>query len=325
MKKLKLKSSSIYWLYLVIVFSVQIFFLDINKAHATTFIFDPAQKVIGVGGEFKIDLFVEVNDEKINVVGGVLKYPESLIEVVDLSIGNSIISLWIENPEDVGGKVVFSGVIPGGFDGVLGPFDDNIKPGKLFSILFKTKHSGLGDIRLEDIQVLLNDGKGSFAEISTAPFFVKVLDYKDSSTVSSKGDLKDIEPPENFILEIGRDPIIFNNKYFISFGAIDKGSGIDRYEIFEAKIHNIFKSKGAIGNWVVAESPYVLKDQSFQSVVKVKAIDKAGNERIVGLSEEELIFFQEDKKFMFVVVVLIFIVYIIRIVIKKYNNGSRKK
>ena len=34
------------------------------------------------------------------------------------------------------------------------------------------------------------------------------------------------------------------------------------------------------GEWIRAESPYVLKDQKLKSYVYIKAIDKAGNERI---------------------------------------------
>jgi len=60
------------------------------------------------------------------------------------------------------------------------------------------------------------------------------------------------------------------------FATQDKGSGIDYYEIKESrqKFLKIFKK------WVIAESPYVLKDRKLRSYVYIKAVDKAGNERI---------------------------------------------
>ena len=33
-------------------------------------------------------------------------------------------------------------------------------------------------------------------------------------------------------------------------------------------------------DWRIAEGPYLLEDQSLESIIKVKAVDKAGNERM---------------------------------------------
>jgi len=79
----------------------------------------------------------------------------------------------------------------------------------------------------------------------------------------------DATPPEPFKLEIGQDPTVFEGKYFLSFYTTDKTSGIDYFEIKEGKR----ASK-------IISSPYVLEDQTLQSKITVKAIDKAGNERI---------------------------------------------
>ena len=83
----------------------------------------------------------------------------------------------------------------------------------------------------------------------------------------------DTTKPEEFKPEIGRDPAIFEGKYFLSFATVDKMSGIDHYEIIETR-----DKKQDI--WKKVESPYLLEDQSLQSKILVKAVDKAGNERI---------------------------------------------
>jgi len=79
----------------------------------------------------------------------------------------------------------------------------------------------------------------------------------------------DSTPPEDFKPEIGKDPAIFEGKYFLSFTTADKTSGIDFFEVKEGK-----------RNFKRAESPYLLEDQELKSIIKVKAVDKAGNERI---------------------------------------------
>lgn len=57
----------------------------------------------------------------------------------------------------------------------------------------------------------------------------------------------------------------------------DKQTGIDYYEVKEGE-----------GNWVKTESPYLLKDQARQSVIQVKAVDKASNERIETIQPSQL-------------------------------------
>lgn len=85
----------------------------------------------------------------------------------------------------------------------------------------------------------------------------------------------DTEAPEEFTPKIGQDPSVFEGKYFLSFSTIDEMSGIEHYEVSEIK-------NKQQGNevWKVAETPYVLEDQTLNSLIKVKAVDKAGNERI---------------------------------------------
>ena len=91
----------------------------------------------------------------------------------------------------------------------------------------------------------------------------------------------DATPPEEFKPEIGQDPSIFEGKYFLSFATTDKTSGIDYYEVKEApkEILRLPTGQGK-RDWKRAESPYLLEDQYLKSKISVKAVDKAGNERI---------------------------------------------
>jgi hypothetical protein len=95
------------------------------------------------------------------------------------------------------------------------------------------------------------------------------LPGKDWSEKTVFRAMIDSVPPQEFKPEIDRDLSIFEGKYFLSFITMDEISGIDYYEIKEGK-----------RNFERVKSPYLLKDQSLRSKILVKAVDKAGNERI---------------------------------------------
>ena len=79
----------------------------------------------------------------------------------------------------------------------------------------------------------------------------------------------DATPPEEFELKI----VPIEGKNYLAFATTDKTSGVDHYEISETK-------RESQTSWEIGEIPYLLKDQNLRSVILVKAVDKAGNERI---------------------------------------------
>lgn len=108
------------------------------------------------------------------------------------------------------------------------------------------------------------------------------LPGKDWSEEHIEMILIDNTPPEEFSPQI----VEIEGKKYLVFSAIDATSGINHYEVSEQKMSGIFGAKGAEQEpkWEKAQSPYLLKDQKLQSVIKIKAIDKAGNERLVEIS-----------------------------------------
>ena len=96
------------------------------------------------------------NGQPMNAVDIVVSFDNNVLEVENISKENSIISLWVDEPiydNDVG-KIEFSGVIPGGFNG----------EGDLLSISFKTKHAGNGRIKFTRADVFANDGNGTIIQ-----------------------------------------------------------------------------------------------------------------------------------------------------------------
>jgi len=267
--------------FLVIVFSFSFFIF--NFCQATVLYLDSSSGQYHQGETFIVEARIDTEGECINTVKGDLSFSQDILEAIDFSQGNSILNLWLKPPEinqDMG-LVSFIGGIPGGYCGRLA--GDSGLSNLLGKIIFNVKRVNGGQISakiefLDSSQVLLNDGFGTPAKLTLEGMALKILAVKGEIPESEwEKELKeDAISPEPFNIEINKDSSVFEGKYFITFSTTDKQTGIDYYEIKE--IPPIWKLK--IAKWQEAESPYLLKDQSLRSIIKVKAVDKAGNERI---------------------------------------------
>jgi len=317
-----------------------LFFPSLSKA--TNLYLMPQSQTVYQGDSFIVELRINTEDEEINAVEIGLTFPVDLLEVVDFSKGNSILTLWLAEPKIQKGEIIFLGGIPGGFNG----------EGLLAKITFLGKEIGKSEISFKEIsQVLLNDGLGTPAKLSLSEGNYEIIKkpeglpqissethpdqnkWYNNSTFHLRWDLiegieysyllsydplsepdeipdkpegeliwmgdmeyKGLEDgiyyftlrqklpdedwskkityramidttiPEPFELKTGKAPLVFEGKYFLSFAAQDKMSGIDYYEIKEGK-----------GDWKIAQSPYLLENQSLAKKIIVRAYDKAGN------------------------------------------------
>ena len=221
---------------------------------------------------FSVQLMIDTEEDCINTVKGEIDFSKDVLEAVNFATGNSILTIWLEKPKinQNLGKISFVGGIPGGYCGPLPG-----EPGErdlLLKIFFKTKRDGMANLRFsEESQVLLNDSLGTPAKLTIKGAVFTILPgIPEIPKKEWQEELeKDNIPPEPFEIEIHRTPEIFEGKYFITFFTSDKQTGLDYFEVKEGK-----------RNWEKAESPYLLEDQDLKSIIKVKAVDKAGNERI---------------------------------------------
>ncbi len=242
------------------------------KVSLSAGIFISADKsVFAKDEEFIVKVFLNTEDKRINALEGVVKFPEDNLDFQEIRDGNSSVNFWIERPQNSKkGEVSFSGITTGGFSG------DKMF---LFSIVFKSKKIGDASISFKDVQVLENDGLGTKVNTKVNPFVFSVSG--EVSDTNTDLGIKDENPPEDFSPFLAKDPLIFEGKNFLVFSAVDKGSGIDHYEVRESLF-------GFGGEYVVAESPYLLKDQTLKSLIYVKAIDKSSNEKIVKINAKNI-------------------------------------
>jgi len=267
MKKVLFIFLSIAFLFPYHLFAAEIFYdADTRKVKANT--------------EFEVGVFLNAESENINAFEGKIIFPHDLLDLKEIRDGNTIVNFWIEKPhkrqetrnKEQGtrnkeqGEILFSGITPGGFQG---------NNGLLFSAVFEAKSEGLARFEINDARVLRNDGTGSPAALTIAPFEMTISSEAPAVTpIVTK--VKDTEPPETFRPEIARDESLFGGKWFLVFATQDKASGVDHYEAKESRqrILALFQK------WSRTESLHVLRDQELRSYIFVKAVDKAGNVRI---------------------------------------------
>lgn len=240
-----------------------------STASAAQIFMDVSTKSFKTGTAFEVPVSIDTENENLNAFEGTVTFPADLLDVSEIRDGSSIITFWIERANvKSSGNIFFSGIIPGGY---------NKEAGLLFSVVFTSKKTGTGSIKLEDIRVLKNDGAANSAKVSSRTFKFITSD-ESPEVIPSQLTLNDKDLPEDFSLSVQQDPDMFEGRNFIVFATQDKLSGIDHYEVCE----------GDVSLCERADSPFVLKNQSINVIIFVKAIDKKGNVRIASLSPQVL-------------------------------------
>lgn len=282
---------------------------QINTSQAAVLYFSPAGGEEQIGDEFTVDakIDLESGEECVNVIEGVIGFDNNFLELVDFATGDSILSLWINLPKNADmpevnrtARLTFSGGTPGGYCGKIpgDPGASNIV-GKLIFKVKKYQPEIAADSNarvyfLDTTRVLLNDGMGTAAKVTRQEGNYHIA--KEDSTPKQEWEnllTADKTPPEPFILEIQQNPELYEGKNYLIFSTTDKQTGLDHYAVAETRmapeggqswwkkiVTAIFIGKIDESQWQIATSPYVLKDQSLKSNIKVKAVDKAGNERL---------------------------------------------
>ena len=249
---------------IVLVFLISTLFYPMFADAAQVFL-ETAQTTMGVGQRFEVSVYVDSKEKTVNAFSGIVTLP-SFVAPLTIRDGNSLVALWSNRPAISENDISFAGIIPGGWKG---------SRGHLFSFIADASSIGSGEINLSEINVLLNDGKGTPDSIL---FEVLPLNVdRTTPVVEFVKNIKDDEPPEIFKLNIGHNDGLFSGDAFVVFTAQDKGSGIDHYEILETKNKLSDEIKG---KWEYAKSPYRLQDQSLRSFIYVRAFDRTGNVRV---------------------------------------------
>ena len=251
-------------MYFVLIFGA---LLLPSSVFASTVYIDTKHSDFFVEDTIMFSVRVDSEDTDINVVEGsvMLDYTAGSASLIDINIGGSAFSLWPLKPLPSidNTSISFTGGTPSSVTS---------KDAIIFNIVLKLQNVGQITLTPTNVSVYLNDGKGTKDNVRMKSAVIDVLPKKpDSQPVDDWSSVtsKDKTAPEFIEAIVSRDPHTFDNQYFVSFFAVDKDSGTAYYEIKEGG-----------RDFIRAESPHVLLDQSLKSIVQMKAVDKAGNESV---------------------------------------------
>lgn len=286
------------WVFGVVVLSLVL----VSPVQAVTLYLDPGTATLFRGDAITASVRImpdQTAGECINATDVVVTYPES-IQPVDVSIGRSILSVWVEDPviNKEARTITFAGGIPNGYCGRVegDPGLTNV----LADIVFRSPGLQIGGAESGDMAIIdfapetrvyLNDGQGTEAQLRTVPAMLTLDKNAGPGIVDDWREAvrDDNVPPEGFSISLERDTVAFSGKYFIVFSTTDKQTGISHYEVMEepAAEFGTFSWGRTDAPWIRAISPYELKDQTLNSTIRVRAYDKAGNEYVATLVPDE--------------------------------------
>ncbi len=198
---------------------VILFLLFPGLSEAATISIAPSTQSVSVGNIFTVQVLVNTLNQYINNGEAVIQFPTDMLEVVSLTKGSSIFSLWVEEPRysNTTGKITFNG-------GVANP-GYNGAGGSVASITFRAKKTGNASIIFTDGAVRANDGLGTNILTNKISGSVQIVAAKVPAPTVEKDE--DTNPPEIFTPTAR----IFDNRNILKLNAKDSGSGIDYYTV----------------------------------------------------------------------------------------------
>lgn len=268
-------------------------YLQPSSVLGAEFVVQSGESVFSKDQNILVDVFLNAEDEKINALDGTVSYSTNILELVEVRDGDSVVNFWVDKPDSSeAGVVTFSGITPGGIIG-----DKRL----IITLIFRTKEVGEGRVSVQYPRTIKDDGLGTILDTSAKYFDFRVV----ANTELHKDSLEvvDNDPPESFLPEVGHSTELYDGKFFLAFSTTDKGVGVDKYEVKE----------GFFGDYKLAESPYVLENQSLDKKIYVKSVDRYGNERVVKVLPENYTRWYEH----YVIFCILIVVVISSILLKK--------
>jgi hypothetical protein len=130
-----------------------IFLLPINIKAAVLYL-APETGTFQAGNTFSVSVKINAQGVPINAAEGAINFSPSELEVVSLSKGGSIFTLWPQEPNfsNQTGKIEFAGGSPQSFSGTAG---------QIFTVVFRAKKEATTKVNFSSGSVLAADGKGT--------------------------------------------------------------------------------------------------------------------------------------------------------------------
>ena len=285
------------------IFKIIIFVSIVSFAfttHAASIYFEPSNIISDINSSFEVKLLLDTEGESINAIDLEIDIPEG-INIENILYGNSFITLWIEEPRVEDKKIKLSGIIPGGYKGIISP--SGYKAGEVITLILNSESKENKNLYVSNSSILLNDGEGT--EINTSS---ELLNYVYQDGIKQEVLFEDNQSPKDFTVDVSETDL-FDDKYILVWNAIDKESGIDYYEI-----------KIGDNDWEKGSSSYSISKSLLSKGVQVKAVDNFGNIKttsIIYTGEIE----QTGKSLWSIIITIVIIILLIFVILFLKKRG----
>jgi hypothetical protein len=222
------------------------------------------------GKSFSVLVELDTEGTLINSFDITVSYPTDVTSFSGYKEDGSIKKVWLAPPTDKNGTIHFSGIIPGGVNGVYDPDKKALQPLPIIQLLFYAKSEGQGDFDISDSLILKNDGRGT-----------PLLHTKDNATVSvskspspiddtTNEDIKNTDriPPLPFNISFIEAGFFSRTPSMIMFSTTDSESGVQMYQM-----------RTAGNNWKDVISPMPVTKGLIKRDITVRSVDFGGNAR----------------------------------------------
>ena len=133
-----------------------------KSVDAATLYINPIEQTVSAEETFLIDIYLDSDKEIINAVQGQILYSQNLLEIVDISHGDSFLTLWPKEPtyDSDTGTLDFAGGTPSG---------SYVFDAKTLTVTFRAKRTGIATISFIEnyTSVHLHDGSGTPTKLTT--------------------------------------------------------------------------------------------------------------------------------------------------------------
>ncbi len=160
------------------------FVFKVNSASAANFAFTVPSS-LKVGDNLDVAVTADTGGVFINSAEATVNYDTTLLSFNGYSDSSSVIKIWINPPSAENGQITFSGIIPGGVDGLYDASKTGLSPFPLVHLIFTAKNTGTANFSFANSQILEDDGAGTALVHDNIPASVTIQTNPNGTSVQN--------------------------------------------------------------------------------------------------------------------------------------------
>ncbi|MDP2789197.1 MAG: hypothetical protein Q8O46_04100 [bacterium] len=200
----------------------------------------------------------------INSADIALDYDEDLLSFSGYKNEGSMMRLWIDSPHEENGKILMSGIIPGGVSGLYDPKKQGLGKIPLTRLIFTPRQEGRATFSFMKTKILKHNGKGT--ELLHEDRGGEIVITGRAVEGEGNQEIIDKTKPNPFEITFLESAFWGRTPSMIIFNTNDVDSGVKEYSVNTGGKY-----------WAEAKSPYPISKSLFSRNIAVRAFDFNGN------------------------------------------------